>query len=55
MVVGMFVPGATRRPVWGLGQAAQRCKRQDNRLAKPQIVTALGICSPQPNLNQSAN
>jgi hypothetical protein len=39
----MFVPGVTRRPGWGPGQAAQRRKRQDNRLAKPQIVTALGI------------
>jgi hypothetical protein len=32
---------AQARP--GAGQAAQRRKRQENRLAKPQIVTALGI------------
>jgi hypothetical protein len=40
------VQGATRRPGWGPSQAAQRRNAPKSRLAKPQIVTALGINAP---------
>jgi hypothetical protein len=44
------VQGARCRPGWGPGQAAQRRKRQENRLAKPQIDRAWYNTNPPPNI-----